>query len=129
MIIKNKLNKLNKSNFNIKCKQSFSLLFILNYFNIAIPENSEPLINYAFGVFITSFICLTCFINILMYFIALHVLNKYKIDDYLKKYPRILKIFNYYLKTSLFIIETVICLFSLLFMIITSLFIMGITIF
>jgi hypothetical protein len=66
-----------------------------------------------------------------MYFIALHMLNKYKIDDYLKKYPRILKIFSYYLKTSLFIIriETVICLFSLLFMIITSLFIMGITIF
>ena len=64
-----------------------------------------------------------------MYFIALHMLNKYKIDDYLKKYPRILKFFNYYLKTSLFIIETVICLFSLLFMIITSLFIMGITIF
>jgi hypothetical protein len=28
MIIKNKLNKSNKSNFNIKCKQSFSLLFI-----------------------------------------------------------------------------------------------------
>jgi hypothetical protein len=114
MIIKNKLNK---SNFNIKYKQSFSLLFVLNYFNISIPENAEPLIHYAFGVFITSFICLTCFINILMYFIALHMLNKYKIDDYLKKYPRIFKIFNYYLKTSLFfiVIETVICLFSLLF--------------
>lgn len=35
-------------------RHSFSFLFILNIFNILVPDNAKPIVNYSFGVFSLS---------------------------------------------------------------------------
>jgi hypothetical protein len=49
-------------------KFGFFLPFILNKLDINIPEGSEVITKYAFGVFIFSLVALLAFINILGYF-------------------------------------------------------------
>jgi hypothetical protein len=53
-------------------KYSFSYILILKYFNINVPEDAAPMINYSFGVFILSLISLLCFINIMLYFSSIY---------------------------------------------------------
>lgn len=79
----------NKISLNIKYNNlrfSFSLPLILNYLKIDIPENAEPIINYSFGVFLLSLICLLCFINVIGYLSSIILLSKYNIDS---KFPRL----------------------------------------
>jgi|ERR1700733_1508141 len=111
-----------------KHKLSFSFLFILNLFNISIPENAAPIINYSFGVFILS---LLIFFNILNAFISLfslYYLNKYNIEEQLIKYPKIKKIIKYYENSSLvyIYIEIALGLIFTLIIIFSSLSMLGI---
>ena len=49
--------------------------------------------NIAFGVFILSLIALLAFINVLGYFLSLHLVQRYDIKN---KYPKFSFIINYY---------------------------------
>jgi len=103
----------------IKTRQSLILPFILNILDINIPEGSENLTNYAFGVMIMSLVALLCFINVLGYFLSFHVLDKYNIET---RFPKLSKIKKYYKNTTLIFIiyESLFCIFCLLFLIITA---------
>ena len=76
--------------------------------------------NIAFGVFILSLIALLAFINVLGYFLSLHLVQRYDIKN---KYPKFSFIINYYEKSTLFfiLIESLFCIGCLLFLIITAL--------
>lgn len=104
---------------DLKNRQSFILPFILNILDINIPEGSENLTNYAFGVMTLSLIALLCFINVLGYFLSLYVLDKYNIET---KFPKLSKIKTYYKNTTLIFIiyESLFCIFCLLFLIISA---------
>jgi hypothetical protein len=96
------------------------LFLILNKLGIQVPDGSEVITQYAFGVFILSLIALLSFMNVLGYFLSLHLVQRYEIDT---KYPRLKKIINYFEKSSLLFIlmETLFCIVCLLFLIIISL--------
>jgi hypothetical protein len=108
-------NCLNKNNF----RQSFILPFILNYLDIKLPEGSETLTQYAFGVFTLSLVASLCFLNVFGYFLSLYLVQKYNIE---LKYPRFKKIINYYEKSSLIFIfiELIMGVFCMLFLMITA---------
>src|SRR6266436_6682186 len=91
-------------NFVIKnknLKHTFLFPFILNYLDIKRPDNGEGLIEFAFDIFILSLICLLCFINVIVYLIAIILLNKYNIEE---KYPKLKMFINYYEKTTFFFV-------------------------
>lgn len=96
------------------------LNYIISVLGIKVPEGSEALTKYAFGVFILSLIALLAFINVLGYFLSLHLVQRYDISN---KYPKLKRIINYYEKSSLFfiLIETLFCMGCLLFLIISAL--------
>jgi hypothetical protein len=96
------------------------LFLILNKLGIHVPAGSEVITQYAFGVLILSLIALLSFINVLGYFLSLHLLQRYEVDT---KYPRLKKFINYFEKSSLLFIlmETLFCIGCLLFLIIISL--------
>ena len=104
---------------NIKIRQSFILTFILSNIDINIPEGSETLTNYAFGVMLLSLVALLCFINVLGYFISFYILDKYNIET---RFPKLNKIKTYYQNTTLIFIiyEALFCLCILLFLFITA---------
>jgi hypothetical protein len=96
------------------------LKYILQVLDVKIPEGSEQITNYAFGVFIFSLIALLAFINVLGYFLSLHLVQRY---DIINKYPKLKFIVNYYEKSTLLfiLIETIFCIGCLLFLIISAL--------
>jgi hypothetical protein len=97
------------------------LNFILNKLGIgmSIPEGSEALTKYTFGVLLLSLIALLSFINVLGYFLSFYLLQRYNITD---KYPKLKKIVGYYEKSSLLFvfIEVLFCIVCLLILIITA---------
>ena len=95
------------------------LNFILNKLGISIPEGSEALTNYAFGVLLFSLMALLALINVLGYFLSFYFLQRYDISE---KYPKFNIIVKYYEKSSLFFvfIETLFCIGCLLFLIISA---------
>jgi len=113
------LKSLKSKQKNITQRQSIILPLILNFLDIKIPEGSENLTNYTFGVMIMSLVALLCFINVLGYFISLYILDKYNIET---RFPRLNKIKSYYQKsTIIFIIfESLFGILVLLFLIITA---------
>ena len=96
------------------------LFLILNWLGIELPEGSEALTKYAFGVFILSLVALLAFMNVLGYFLSLHLVQRYDIAN---KYPKFRRIVKFYEKSSLLfiLIETLFCIGCLLFLIITAL--------
>ena len=104
---------------NIKIRQSFILTFILSNIDINIPEGSETLTNYAFGVMLLSLVAILCFINVLGYFISFYILDKYNIET---RFPKLSKFKAYYQNTTLFFViyESLFCLGILLFLFITA---------
>jgi hypothetical protein len=108
-------NQYNKKSY----RQSFILTFILSNLDINIPEGSENLTNYAFGVMIMSLMAILCFINVLGYFISFYVLDKYNIET---RFPKLNKIKTYYQNTTLMFIcfEALFCLCILFFLFITA---------
>lgn len=113
------INSLKSKKENIKIRHSFILTFILNTIDINIPEGSEALTNYAFGVMLMSLVALLCFINVLGYFISFYILDKYNIET---RFPKLSKIKTYYQNTTLIFIiyESLFCICILLFLIITA---------
>jgi uncharacterized protein Usg len=95
------------------------LFLILDWLGIELPESSETLTNYAFGVFTLSLVALLTFMNVLGYFLSLHLVQRYDISN---KYPKFRRIVNFYEKNSLLfiLIETLFCIGCLLFLIITA---------
>lgn len=95
------------------------LMYILDWLGIELPEGSEALTKYAFGVFILSLVALLAFINILGYFLSLHLVQRYDLSN---KYPRFKRLFSLYEKNTLFfiLIETLFCLGCLSFLVITA---------
>lgn len=104
---------------NLTQRNSIILPFILNILDINIPEGSENLTNYAFGVMILSLVALLCFINVLGYFISLYILDKFNIET---RFPKLNKIKTYYQNTTIifFIFESLFCILILLFLIISA---------
>ena len=100
-------------------RQSFILTFILSNLDINIPEGSENLTNYAFGVMVMSLIAILCFINVLGYFISFYVLKKYNLET---RFPKLNKIKAYYQNTTLMFIcfEALFCFLILFFLFITA---------
>jgi hypothetical protein len=86
-------------------RQSFSLLFILNLFNISVPENAEPVINYSFGVFILSLIIFFSILNAFLSLFSLYFIKKYNVDENLENYPKLKKFIRYYEGSSLIFIS------------------------
>ena len=113
---------------NISIKQSFVFTFILDSLNINIPDDASQHVQFAFGIFILSLICLLNFINVVGYLISIYLLSKYDVDT---KYPKLKKVIKYYENSSLFfvIIEGLTCVIFLFFMIIFSLLEAGFSIF
>lgn len=102
----------------------FFLPFILSKLDITIPEGSETITKYAFGVFMLSLIALLSFINVLGYFLSLHLVQRYDISN---KYPKFRRIINYYEKSSLLFIfmETLLILVCLLILIVSALYLLN----
>ena len=100
---------------------SFIIPFILNKLDITLPEGSEKLTQYSFGVFILSLIAFMSFINVIGYFFTLYLVHRY---DIVTKFPKLKKIKNYFEKSSLFliIIECLFCVVCLLILMVTSFF-------
>ena len=67
------------------------LFIILNKLGIHVPEGSDVLTQYAFGVFILSLVALLAFINVLGYFLSLHLVQRYEVAT---KYPRLKFLIN-----------------------------------
>jgi|SRR5579864_520402 len=112
-------------------RHSFSFLFILNLFNISVPDNAEPIINYSFGVFSLSVLIFFSIFNAFLSLFSLYYMSKYNITDKLKNYPKLIKIIKYYEKSSLFyiLIEVIMALLFTLIIIFSSLFFLGINIY
>lgn len=109
----------------------FSLFPILNLFNISVPENAEPVVNYSFGLLILSLLIFYSILNAFLSLFSLLVLNKYNVDDKLKNYPRLIKIIKYYENSSIIFIcvEIAMALIFTLIILFSSLFFLGINIF
>lgn len=116
-----------KNNF----KSAFSLHFLLSLFNISVPENAEPIINYSFGVLILSLLIFYSILNAFLSLFSLYVLSKYNVDDIFKSYPKLIRIIKYYETSSLIFIsiEIVMALIFTLVILFSSLFFLGINIF
>jgi hypothetical protein len=118
-LINTLINRKNHLIKNMTHNKSFMLPFILNILDINLPEGSENLTKYAFGVMTLSLVVLLCFINILGYFLSLYILDKYNIEN---KFPKLNKIKTYYKNTTIIFIifESLFCIFCLLFLIISA---------
>jgi len=115
-------------------KNNFRTLFfflpILNLFNVSVPENAEPIVNYSFGVLILSLLVFFNILNAFVSLFSLYILNKYNVDERFKNYPWLKKIVKYYENSSLVFIsiEIGMALIFILVIIISSLFFLGINI-
>ena len=95
------------------------LKYILQVLDIKVPEGGEIIVDLSFGVFTLSLVALLSFLNVLGYFLSMHLVQRYDISQ---KYPKLKKIVNYYEKSSLFfiLIETLFCLGCLSFLVLSS---------
>lgn len=99
---------------DIKLQQSYLLPFILEIFNIKLPDNASNEVIAFFNLGLLGLICLLSFINIIGYILAIYYFNKLT-PTLQQKYPFLKKIVNYYEKISIvyIIIESVVCLMGL----------------
>jgi len=112
---KQKKNKKKDESFKI----GFIFSFLLQYFNVNIPVESELIIKFAFSIFIICLVCFSCVLNILFYFLGNFIIDK---TNLLNKWPKLKFFINIYKKTNfMFIfIEGIMCLCFLLFLILIS---------
>ena len=101
---------------------------IINYFlklleyigiNIQLTETSNPWLTFACGILCLAFICLWCFVNILMYFISLYILETKYFLDIISKYEFLLKFLNFFKSIRLYYIlsESIAFIFAMGFII------------
>ena len=122
--IKNYLFRIKKyMNNNLK----YSFLIPLIYENLLkeISGSEDPLVKYAFSMFILALIALSCYLNVLYNIFCLYLINR---TDLLNKYPKLHKYIKLYENTSLFfiILEGFICFIVLIIIIAINLFLAGI---
>lgn len=112
-------------------RHCFLLPILMNYFDLDIPKDAAPLINFSFSIFLINTVCILCFFNIIGYLTAIILIQKYNIENKFKSYPKFIKLIDYYKNsTFLFIlIEAFICLIGLIIMEIIALSILDVTIF
>ena len=112
-----------KNNF----KYSFYIPLIYDTFlkEISSSGDPDPLVKYAFCMFILALIAMSCFLSILYNLLCLYLINK---QDILNKYPRLGKYVKLYEKTSLIFIllEGLTCFTVLIFIMGINLFLAGI---
>lgn len=103
----------------IDIKKSFLFMFILESLNINIPDDASHHVQFAFGIFILSLICLINFINVVGYLTSIYLVTKYEVET---KYPKLIKVIRYYERSSIFfvVIEGLTCVIFLLIIIIFS---------
>lgn len=107
----------------ISHSDSFVLPLVLSNFNLSEtvgPPEIPVITSYYLAVFLLSLISLLCFMNVLGYFLSIHLLNRYDIEN---KFPKLKKIIKYYEKGGLFwvIVESLMCILTLLFLTVTAL--------
>ncbi len=87
--------------------------FILNKFDISIPNNAENIVKLTFLLIILYLMILRSFIKIISYFLGYYILQETPI---LKRYSFLNRIASKYTKGSLFfiILEILMCLFFLI---------------
>lgn len=127
-LILNIIKKYNSFILNSKSySQSSIILFLFSIFDKEITEDTATVIKYAIGVNTASLIIFISLINIFGGLIALNLIDKYNLNEKFRKYPRLLKILNYYKKSSIVGIAIEIALvFALIIMLfIASLLVIG----
>nr|YP_010146930.1 hypothetical protein K4014_mgp37 [Cyclocybe aegerita]QQP21439.1 hypothetical protein [Cyclocybe aegerita] len=103
-------------------KSAFIFPFILKIINPEnVTNNPEPIVVYAFSMFVLSLIVLLCIINVMGYVLSLYLISKYDIES---KYPKLKKILIYFTKSTeiTIIIEGIIAINFLLAIIIINFF-------
>lgn len=122
---------LHTNNQQLTTKLNFFIPFLVSKLGKSIPADAEPMVNFAFNIFILSAIVLFAFLNVVGYLIALQLITKYNIESKFSKYPRIKKFIRYYENSTLIlvIIEAIVCIIALVFMIMISLMVSGIYLF
>lgn len=112
----------------INIRQSFLFILILDKLNINIPENASAHVNFAFGIFILSLICLLSFINVVGYLTSIYLINIYDIEQ---KFPKLKTIVRYFERSSLvmIVLEGLTCVIFLICIIVFSLIEVGYPIF
>jgi hypothetical protein len=95
--------------------QSSLFLLLLNYFNIEIPNEAEPIVEFSYNVFLLSLVALTSFINLLFTLFILYYFKNSNYEIRFQNKPIIVKIIKFYLKTSVWAlaVETILCLISI----------------
>lgn len=92
-----------------KNKASLFLPFIFSKYH---DVNADPIIQYAFSIFILALVVLFCFVNVFSYLLILYGINRFNLKT---KYPRAIKYIEYYEKYSLtFIIFEIVVGFTCL---------------
>jgi len=91
-------------------------MYILKKLDIKIPEGSEVIAEYASGVLVLSIVALLGFMNVFVYFLNSHLVQRYDIKN---KYPKFSRIIGIYEKSSLIfiLIESLICVVCLIILI------------
>jgi hypothetical protein len=95
-----------KSDNNIQFAFLLPLIFKLEN---ELPTDSSPFVRYAFTILVVAILTLGSFLNIIGYFAALYLIQKYDIHN---KYPKYSKIIGYFEKSGklLIIVEILICI-------------------
>ncbi len=125
-VIKRALGHLKNSiiRINNPRSHSFALPIILNLLGKE-PSDNDPFMVVIFQILILGIICLLCFINVIGYFSAIYLLNKFNLET---KYPKLSKFLKYFERSSFvyILIEGFICLFFLIGIILLCLLFLGI---
>ena len=82
-----------------KFKNAYLLPFIFAKLNPNITPETEPIVTYAFSMFILNLAVLICFFNIAGYILSIYLVNKYDIET---KFPKFKRYINFYKSTSKF---------------------------
>jgi hypothetical protein len=96
----NFINKLcGTNNFISSRKYAYIIPFIFTNLNPNVSTETDPLVSYAFSMFMLNLIILICFVNIVGYILSIYLVNKYDIEE---KFPKFKRYINFYKTTSKF---------------------------
>ena len=110
-----------KNNFIYSRQDAYIIPFIFTNLNPNVSRATEPLVSYAFSMFMLNLIILICFVNIVGYILSIYLVNKYDIEI---KFPKFKRYINFYKSISKFwlILEIIIAFTILIFIILLNLF-------
>jgi hypothetical protein len=88
-----------KNKFIYSRQDAYIIPFIFTNLNPNVSRATEPLVSYAFSMFMLNFIILICFVNIVGYILSIYLVNKYDIEI---KFPKFKRYINFYKSISKF---------------------------